>query len=96
MHQAVNLDGAGIVTRGTSEALRNQVAAQAVRLGRLESSREREDILPEASVPQAQRKDLVLASVAQWIRASDYGSEGRGFESLRGHTTCEATTQELH
>ncbi len=24
-----------------------------------------------------------FAPVAQWIRASDYGSEGRGFESLR-------------
>ena len=24
----------------------------------------------------------VFAPVAQWIRASDYGSEGRGFESL--------------
>ena len=25
------------------------------------------------------------ASVAQWIRVFDFGSEGRGFESLRGH-----------
>lgn len=27
----------------------------------------------------------VLARVAQWIRASVFGTEGRGFESLRGY-----------
>lgn len=34
------------------------------------------------------RCDIVkygLGQVAQWIRASDYGSEGRGFESLLAH-----------
>ena len=31
------------------------------------------------------RKKVISASVAQWIRASDFGSEGREFESLRGH-----------
>ena len=28
------------------------------------------------------------APVAQWIRASDYGSEGRGFESSRALNDC--------
>jgi hypothetical protein len=32
----------------------------------------------------------VLAPVAQWIRAPDYGSGGRGFESLRAYSLAAA------
>ena len=35
---------------------------------------------------------LVRPPVAQWIRATDFGSVGRGFESLRaGHTSTHET-----